>query len=387
MRVVETRILYRNPRIYAAFPAVVSWPDGRVLVLFRRARDQRFLFAEGEDPDYSDFDSVDHLDCRSDIAALISDDGFASLQGPLGLPTDVEAADQDASLLLLKDGRLIHSGFSWYPFEHTYDPARRDGRGDANGLPRADGRQSSPLEFNLWGGYTRVSDDRGRTWSAHNYLPALPDFPDFFQGKRPALGGAIRGQAIETSNGDLLLATYLGEAGGKSPSGSHLYCSSDRGETWVYGGRIALDPEGKASFVEPALLQTPKNDIVAFHRTFGLDDRLATARSTDGGASWSEPSVWPEVRGHPPHPLRLPDGRVFLSYGYRHPPYGVRAVLLDPEVGQTVSDEIVIRDDSPSPDVGYPWSAVLPGRRVLVVYYFCDRRGVRHIAGSILEDE
>jgi hypothetical protein len=258
MRVVESKILYRNPRIYAAFPAVVSWPDGSVMVLFRRARDQRFLFAEGEDPDYSDFDSVDHLDCRSDIAGLVTNDELESLQGPLGLPTDIEAADQDASLLLLRDGRLIHCGFSWYPFEQSYDPSRRDERDGENGLARADGRQSSPLEFNLWGSYTRVSDDRGRTWSAHNYLPALPGFPDLFQGKRPALGGALRGQAVETSNGHILLATYLGEAGGKSPSGSHLYRSDDRGETWAYGDASRSTPRARRVSWSPLSCKRPR---------------------------------------------------------------------------------------------------------------------------------
>ena len=387
MRVIETKVLYRDPRFYAAFPALVAWPDGRCLVLFRRARDQRYLFTQGDDPDYSDFDSVDHLDCRSEIAALTLDADLESMAGPVGLSVNAEAGDQDASLLRLRDGRLILSGFSWYPFERGYDPAWRAKQLDAKRAPRAYGRRPSALGFKLWGSYTRVSDDRGKTWSPHLYLPPLPGFPDLVPGRRPAFGGACRGQAIETREGDVLLASYLGEPPDNKLSGSHLYRSKDRGNTWSYAGRIALDPAGKASYVEPALLQTPTGSIVAFHRTFGLDDRLATSRSDDGGASWSRPRTWPEVKGHPPHPLKLPDGRVFLSYGFRHTPFGIRAALLDPEAEGIVSPEVVIRDDSPSPDAGYPWAASLPDGRVIVVYYFCDRRGRRHIVASTLSVE
>jgi len=43
--------------------------------------------------------------------------------------------------------------------------------------------------------------------------------------------------------------------------------------------------------------------------------------------------------GNPPHLIRLRDGRLAVTYGYRSPPYGIRARLSADE-GQTWSREI-----------------------------------------------
>jgi hypothetical protein len=49
-----------------------------------------------------------------------------------------------------------------------------------------------------------------------------------------------------------------------------------------------------------------------------------------------------------------------------------------------MAPEIVLREDGGSGDLGYPWSAPLPGGRVLSVYYFnTDHGGPRWIAGTI----
>ncbi|MFN5560739.1 MAG: exo-alpha-sialidase, partial [Opitutaceae bacterium] len=90
--------------------------------------------------------------------------------------------------------------------------------------------------------------------------------------------------------------------------------------------------------------------------------------------------------GHPLHALRLPDNRVLLTYGYRHKPYGIRARVLNAECTDFASaPEMILRDDGGTTDLGYPWSAMIDERRVLVVYYFNRENGRRHIAGSILE--
>ena len=66
----------------------------------------------------------------------------------------------------------------------------------------------------------------------------------------------------------------------------------------------------------------------------------------------------------------LKDGRVFLAYGYRKEPYGIRARVLDPDCANIrETEEFIIRDDGGSPDLGYPWCVTLPDGRILVVYY------------------
>ena len=136
--------------------------------------------------------------------------------------------------------------------------------------------------------------------------------------------------------------------------------------------------------LEPSLYETPSGRLIAFHRSAGADDALLTTSSDDDGKSWS-PWKRHNVTGHPFDLQRLPDGRALLVYGYRHRPYGIRARLLDPECREIDSaKEFVIRDDGPSPDLGYPWATVLPDGGLLVAYYFCDENGTRHIAGSRL---
>jgi hypothetical protein len=110
--------------------------------------------------------------------------------------------------------------------------------------------------------------------------------------------------------------------------------------------------------------------------------------SEDGGLTWkfvSRVNRW----GAPASLLVLRDGRLLCVYGYRVPPYGVRARISD-DGGETWGPEIVIRDDGGSWDLGYPRATELPDGKILTVYYFNDRDdpvqcegGVRYIAATV----
>jgi hypothetical protein len=90
-------------------------------------------------------------------------------------------------------------------------------------------------------------------------------------------------------------------------------------------------------------------------------------------------------KGHPIHALRLPDDRVFLTYGYRHAPFGIRARILDAECTDfATAPEIILRDDGTTTDLGYPWAVQLDAHRVLVSYYFKAGGDIQQIAGTIL---
>ena len=122
---------------------------------------------------------------------------------------------------------------------------------------------------------------------------------------------------------------------------------------------------------------------MAFVRTANFDDHTVIVRSTDGGKSFGK---WESAgfQGHPHHAVRLPDGRVWLAYGYRHKPYGIRARVLNADCSDaSKAPEIVLRDDGGSTDLGYPWATVLPGGRVLTVYYFNLESGTRFIGGTL----
>ena len=166
---------------------------------------------------------------------------------------------------------------------------------------------------------------------------------------------------------------------------THLFISPNKGDTWNYSCPVARD--NKVTFSETSLYETPKGDLVAFMRTADLDDHTAVARSTDHGKSFQP---WQDTgfQGHPHYALRLPDKRVLLVYGYRHPPFGVRARILDPEcTNAAASHEIILRDDGGNGDLGYPWAALISKDRALVVYYFNNNDGTRYIGGTMLAVE
>ncbi len=372
IEILSHRVVYRDRRFHAAFPAAATLADGTVLVAFRRARDHRWLHGGAAD---GEFDRVDHVDARSHLVLQRHTPGFEPLGALLDLPVDPEAGDQDANLLVLRSGRIVMGGFCWYPL-----PAGHADRLRRRGVPLIGSAETTGASFLFWGGCTRHSDDGGLSWSPHRYLPPLPGYGDLVPGERPLHGGAVRGRAVEAPDGTLLMATYSG-----SPYTSYLYASADRGGSWAFRSVIAADPQGRAGFCETALHRTEDGRLIAFHRTTGLKDRLATSVSRDLGASW-EPWTVHGVVGHPYDACPLPDGRLLVVYGHRHRPYGIRARLWDPRAGGTLdaAPETVIRDDAPSPDAGYPWATVLADGRVAVAYYLCDGDGLRHIAASLL---
>lgn len=109
--------------------------------------------------------------------------------------------------------------------------------------------------------------------------------------------------------------------------------------------------------------------------------------SDDGGRSWaflSRVNDW----GAPGDLLRLADGRILCAYGWRMPPYGIRARLSEDE-GRSWGRELILRDDGGSWDLGYPRVTETAPGDVLAIYYFNraddpiqQDGGVRHLASS-----
>jgi sialidase-1 len=107
------------------------------------------------------------------------------------------------------------------------------------------------------------------------------------------------------------------------------------------------------------------------------------ARSRDGGKSF----FWQPMGffGFPFHALPLPDGRVWLTYGYRKKPYGIRGKFLNPECTNfSTAPEIILREDGGTSDIGYPWSVLLADGSILTVYWINENDGLRFIAGTFL---
>jgi hypothetical protein len=108
--------------------------------------------------------------------------------------------------------------------------------------------------------------------------------------------------------------------------------------------------------------------------------------SNDDGAGWSfagRPVPDTGRGGNPATLTLLPDARLCLVYGFRDPPYGIRARISEDD-GSTWSDEIVLRADAAVHDLGYPRTVPRADGALVSAYYYNDRpSGERYIGATI----
>lgn len=351
--------IYEDQKFYSAFPSVIVKPDGEIMVAFRRAPN-RIALGEGGNS---------HTDPNSYLVYVSSrDNGLTWSMEPKLIYAHPFGGSQDPCMIQLKDGSIICSSYAWALLDPTAAAKVHDTLRHGN--------------FCFLGGFV-LRLDKGKTnWSG-------PFIPPAIEGNKThdAFGKPVpvynRGQLCQGREGRLYWVIAYQDALEPRRTSNHLMISEDRGETWKYSCPVAVD--SKITFNEASLYETPKGDLVAFIRTADYDDHTVVARSTDGGRSFQQ---WQDAgfQGHPHYALRLPDERVLLVYGYRHQPFGIRARILEPECTDfATSKEIVIRDDGGNGDIGYPWAAMMPDGRVLVVYYFNKADGLRGIWGSTFE--
>lgn len=97
--------------------------------------------------------------------------------------------------------------------------------------------------------------------------------------------------------------------------------------------------------------------------------------SNNNGKSWKyagEP-VDDTGEGNPPSLIKLKDGNLCLTYGYREKPYSICAKISSDD-GKIWSEPIVLRTNGAGRDIGYVRSVQRPDGKVVTVYYFEDPR-------------
>ncbi|MFH1006716.1 MAG: sialidase family protein [Candidatus Latescibacterota bacterium] len=361
MRKLEDIVIYKDEDYYAAFPSIVSCPDGELLVAFRRAPERKKFYAT----------QCTHTDPNSYLVLVRSRDlGHTWSTEPELIYAHPLGGSQDPCMVQLDDGALLVTSYAWMLLPEE---------GIAH-LTSENRMHIYGWAFTFLGGYLMRSGDRGRSWEGPILPPEIEDQAVSFPGiPIPAVN---RGAMVQARDGNLY---WIVASSPKTRPGStvlDLMISRDRGRSWEYAGPVASDDT--VSFNETSLIETENGDLVAFVRTANFDDHGVVVRSKDHGKTW-EPWQDMGIIGHPHHALPLPDGRVYLLYGYRHEPYGIRARILDPECTDFSGEEIVLRDDGGAGDLGYPWSCITADGRILSVYYFNQKDGTRYIAGTFLE--
>ncbi len=352
---IKDFVIYENPEFYVTNPSVVK-NNGEYLVAFRSAPDN-LLFGE---TNYT----FTHV--NSYLRSVRSNDGENWTQDPEMVYADPYGGTQDPSLLRLNDGSLLCTGYSWCKLSIE----------QANGL-------SQPVLYNRGfvslGGYVLRSTDNGKTWSAPIYPPRVDgsEYKDVFG---DPLAAYNRGSLYQGKSGRIYwVVNRLDDAMAERYS-THLMVSDDNGKSWTYSGEVAKDNDN--SFTEASVYETPAGDIVAFIRM--NENKTCISRSTDGGKTFKWESMG--FTGHAMALTKLPDNRVFLTYGYRQEPCGIRCRILDAEcTDYATAEEFIIRDDNGrGTDVGYSWPVVMDNNNVLVVYYITNANGSRSISGSII---
>ena len=192
-----------------------------------------------------------------------------------------------------------------------------------------------------------------------------------------------RASLVEMADGSLLLPLSGQRGDGykdiRQPIASFLMRSIDRGKTWSYHSVIAEDQHGSRDYDEPAMVALNDGRLLSMLRSHVSPRReppggyLYMTISEDGGATWTKPrktSMW----GHPAHLLRLRDGRVLCTYGYRmHPDPGVRACLSNDGVQWKPQGIFTVKAmpdlDSDRLQIGCPSSLQLDDGRIQTAYH------------------
>ena len=213
------------------------------------------------------------------------------------------------------------------------------------------------------------STDGGATWSE----PRTIDMP------RPGVFVRPHGQMVRLADGTLVFMArghQSDEIHEADPSAhervNFLYRSQDGGRTWERPTEI------RNGFSETGFLPLTGDRWVAYVRHNDEPNRIAY--SGDGGGTWTrwEPGSlsagtpparlrslrgvghWRMVNGKPQKPspgsvVRLANGMVLITYGYRAYPFGVRAIVSrDGGERFDLQTEYVIADSAFSWDCGYP---------------------------------
>ena len=373
MRILGHETIYRDEQ-YVSFPHMSKMPDGRIFCTFRHALERQ-----------KEYGRATHVDPTARIGYIVSEDGGKTFD-PNFIPIlESDMSDQDPCLNVLSDGRVIATYFQW--------ELVRKGQGRKKWGKKNFEKYGRELFgkydcFHIGIAYS-ISDDHCQTWK---------HYPTIRLENLPVCSG-VRGDIIELDDGSLIMPFYGCLNYGES-NRVGLLKSYDRGESWEYLTVMAFDPQGEKHFLEPNIFRTKSGKIIGLFRTQSdflkpgvkFDEtylNLHIAVSEDNGNTFKPvqevENCWVSS---PVHALQLKSGKVLLSYGYRKEPYGIRIRVCNGDLSDIgESEEIILRDDAPNGDLGYPHAIQLDNGEIIVVYYISGSDQIRTIAITRLMEE
>ena len=208
------------------------------------------------------------------------------------------------------------------------------------------------------GGQSRfyVSMDKGKSWQGPYRLP------DFGQKH----GTAARTDYLVNGKHDLTAFITVAKSNGREGRVMAVR-TRDGAKTWTMEGWVTPEPEGNDYAIMPSSVRLKNGSIVTAVR---YRKYIEIYRSDDDARTWrSLGQAVNTLAGNPPSMIQLRDGRLVLTYGHRAEPYGIRAKVSADE-GRTWGEEIILRQDGGTWDLGYPRTVQRPDGRLVTVYYY-----------------
>lgn len=172
--------------------------------------------------------------------------------------------------------------------------------------------------------------------------------------------------------------------------------TSDGGKSFKFLSWMA-ETDTIRSVMSSTVRMSPNHLITAMRRRYDppLEKKkmlpknyITVHESLDNGKTWSFIDKIAETdrgirNGNPPSLVKLKDGRICVTYGYRNIPYSIRAKISS-DNGKTWSKEILLRDDARKFDIGYTQSVVRADGKIVTVYYYTTEvLKEMHIAATI----
>ena len=363
----DTVIVCKDDLAYLSHPSITILDSGEWLAAFNHSRRREPSMHPPTDPLF-----------RS-LLARSSDQG-ATWSAPSFAPDFDWSGTECPGIAQLSNGTVVLSQFrfGWYPLGLA---KKRRAAGEPISLCLPDAYWTEDFGEDDWersrftwargyhGLYAHLSGDRGHTFDHTVKLDTGP-YRD----------GYTRTPVAELSDGRVAYAVTEHHP----PANRYTYIlfSEDSCRSWEPPIPVVDSPE--RIFTEPHVAELAPGEIYCVLRC-GTRVFLHGCRSLDGGRSWSAPEETP-LGGHPGHLLVLRDGRLLCSYGRRQEPFGIRACLSE-DGGRSwqMGGEIIIRDDLPNWDLGYPTTIEYAPGRLFVCYYGEEPDGISCIQGTYVD--
>ena len=321
-----------RPNQYHGWPTLARRRNGQLLLVCSGGRES-------------------HVCPFGQVELMRSDDDGKTWTFPRVL-LDLAIDDRDTGILETTRGTLLATTFSSLAYEYQFNNGNIN-KWDAARQARwrgAHNRISAAERKAQLGTWMLRSTDGGVTWSTpYDSIVNSPHGP------------------IQLADGRQL---YAGKDLWKSGQWIGVCESTDDGRSWKKLAQIptrAGDDPGE--YHELHAVEATNGTIVVQIRNNNPANRSETLQteSPDGGKTWSVPhpiSVW----GLPSHLLRLRDGRLLMSYGYRRKPFG-NQVRISTDHGKTWGEPVTISGDGANGDLGYPSTVELQDGTLLTAWY------------------